>query len=528
MNRSYRSLRGSHPFLFARILLAGVVAAFTGCKSTLPSERFQNDVSLPVPTSAFELPSPDRLKSTNGGDRMSLTPLSLIRIAFDRQPDIKSSFHRYKSEEARYDFFYASRDSLTPRMLVSNDFSEIRYDETVERERNHTVTLSVEKRFFDTTKANVSVGYGSDEYEDDIGSAPFVSADLRYPFQASREKLERTSEDIFRQNELNDVQLGYIQTVRSRLESALFRFHETTDLIRHVQYYREWVADLEEIQKRMDSIDGRDITDDRQRLLSELTRVRADLRNAGGLRDVRMTRLKAGIGVPFYVELDLIDEHFNPFEGKTHEELLALSIDTDPEIATLRNSMRNAEVQLDLARRGTWDIALLLRGSSNLEGSGSSEGVSDWNVNVGLDVSAVDPRVTTSLSRQAQANIARFQQAIAARENAIYADVFEPLIRIETLGESRKELRANLPTFRSDYELGLSQYVNGTLSIDDLLQRRSNLFGQYVEISRLTFLVGANVAELCSATGKFFELINGDGEGEPADQGAAETPGDNS
>ncbi len=510
-----------------RPLAAGALPvwlAVAGCTSTLPSQRLQSDVNFPIPTSAFQLPSPDRLRSTDSGERMSLTPRSLIRIAFDRQPDIKSSFHRYKSEEARYDFFYATNDSFTPRMLISNDFREDRFDETVERKRDHTVEFSVEKQFFDTTDVNIGVGYATDEFENDIGNAPFLSANLRYPFQASREKLERTSEDIFRQNELNDVQLDYIQTVRNRLQGVLFRFHETVDLIHRVQYYKEWVADLEDIERQMKTIQGRDLTEDRQRLRSEITRVKADRRNAGGKRDLEMTRLKSGIGMPFYIELELLDEPFNPFEGKTHAELLALSIDTDPEIATLRNSMRNSEVQLDLARRGTWDIALLLGGGSHLEGRGSSEGDSDWHVTVGLDVSAVDPRVTGSLSRQAQANIARFQQAIAARENAIFADVFEPLIRIETLGESREELIAGLHTFQSDYEAGLRQYVKGSFSIDDLLQRRANLFGQQAEIARLTFLVGANVAELCSATGKFFELIAGYGNEDPPDAGNDDPP----
>jgi len=40
-----------------------------------------------------------------------------------------------------------------------------------------------------------------------------------------------------------------------------------------------------------------------------------------------------------------------------------------------------------------------------------------------------------------------------------------------------------------------------------LLTRRQNLFNQQSEIVRATFLLGANIAELCSATGKFFELL---------------------
>lgn len=190
-----------------------------------------------------------------------------------------------------------------------------------------------------------------------------------------------------------------------------------------------------------------------------------------------------------------------------HESLLKVSIDTDPEIATLRNAVRNAEVQLDLARRGRWDIALLLNGKSNLEGRGTTDGTSDWSVSTGIEISAVDPRVTTSLTRQAQANIARFNQAIAARENDIFTATLESLVRLQTIGESRDQIMASLPKYEADYRTGVEEYLAGKMNIDDLLRRRENLGDQIGVISDDTFLIGANVAELCSATGKFFELL---------------------
>lgn len=94
-----------------------------------------------------------------------------------------------------------------------------------------------------------------------------------------------------------------------------------------------------------------------------------------------------------------------------------------------------------------------------------------------------------------------------ARENAIFEDTLEPLVRIETLGASRDELAENLPKFEEDYKNGISEYLAGRLNIDDLLKRRENVSDQEEEISDLTFMVGANVAELCTATGKFFDLL---------------------
>ncbi len=493
-----------------------VAVANLACNGTTPSLRMREVVQLPVPSTVESPPSAERLTPAGRGEVVTLSPRTLIRIAFEHQPSIKSSFERFRAEEARYDFFYTSRDSMTPRFRTDMDIGESRQDEGVMRDRDHQVELSLEKRFFDTTQMDLSVGYASSVEDDNVGDHPFVSASVRYPLWASREKLERSSEDIFRQNELNDVQLDYIQRVRRQLRRALFSFYEVMGLARQVGIQQRRLRDLQALGERIDAIRDRDTASDKARLDAEVASVRAELRNVGGDYDVELARLKDACGLPFYGELELVDEPFNPFEGMSHERLLQISIETDPEIATQRNSARNAEVQLDLARRGRWDIALLLSGRSSLEGRGDDEGRSDWSISAGFEVSAVDPRVTGSLIRQAQANIARFNQAIAARENEIFVDTLEPLIRIETLGTSREELQSNLPRYREDYAHGIEEYLNGRLNIDDLLTRRTTLFEQELEISWLKFSIGGNVAELCAATGKFFELLEQESIARPA------------
>lgn len=501
------------------------LSALPGCVTTLPSEMFQQEVSLPVPRSAVALPSEDRLSMAQGGDHYRLTPLKLISLAFNLQPDIKSSFQRYRSEEARYDFFFSSRDSLTPRMQLTNRVGDFRADKMMDRQRDHDVEFSVEKRFFDTTELDVSAGYRTSGLNEDFGNHPFLSANVRYPLAASRQKLERASEDIFRQNELSDVQLAYIQQVRSRLQNVLFRFYDVLDLKRRVEYLTQWEADLRDVLERMQAIRGRDVSEDLRRLEAEIGRVGSDLRIRAGRYEIQVARLKSACGLPFHAVLELNEEPFNPFVGSSHEELLQLSMKTDPEIASLRNSMRNAEVQLDLAQRGTWDVAILIGATGNLEGRGEDEGDSDWSASMGLDVSRVDPRVTGSLARQAQANIHRFEQAIVARENTIFVDTLEPLIRVETVTASKEQLLATLPKYIADFETGITLYEGNQLNIDDLIQRRRSLFDQQREISRLTLLVGANVAELCAATGKFFELLDRDRELARESDGEVSLPG---
>jgi len=492
--------------------LAGLVALFAasfGCVVSLPSERFQSEVRLPRPAPVEIVPSEERLSVVSNGRTVELSPLSVIRTAFNLQPDIKSSYQRFKSEEASYDFFYASRDSFTPTLKVRNNFRESRGDESVTRNRSHSAEVGIEKRFFDTTELNVGVGYRSSAVNQAIGDHSFVSADLRYPLWVSRRKLERTSEDIFRRNELDDAQLAYIQTVRRRLESALRQFNEVVFQQRQLDIVESWKRDLERLASRIADLSagGRDVEADGQRVIAELARVSADLRNDQGWMEIRLGELKGDCGLPFNVKLELLDEPFNPFEGMSHSELLAMSIQTDPEILTRRNAMRNAQVQLDLARRGRWDFTLQLEGQSGLEGRGEDEGISDWSVSAGFEVSRVDTRVTTSLINQAQANIARFQRAIAARENDIFTGTLEPFVRIETLGASRDQLAAALPLYQDDYEKGLVAYQAESLNIDDLIKRRETLRDQQFAVARQTFILGVNVAELCAATGQFFELL---------------------
>jgi outer membrane protein TolC len=283
--------------------------------------------------------------------------------------------------------------------------------------------------------------------------------------------------------------------------------------------FSQWRDDLQQLLQRIDALPGRDVTGDRSRIEAEIASVSAEVRNTAGRREIELARLKSRCGIAFHASVELADEPFNPFEDMSHEEMLRQSIETDPEIATLENSRRNAEAQLDLARRGQWDISLLFDAESSLEGRGEADGDSDWSVMTGLEIGKVDTRVTNSLIRQAQSRINQFTQAIASRENEIFVDTLEPFIRLDTLSASRQQLIDNLPRFEADYQTGLQEYLNGKLNIDDLLKRREKLFEQQDEIADLTFLLGANVTELCAATGKFFDLINNDNQDEPPPAG---------
>lgn len=304
----------------------------TACSSTMPSARVHADVDLPTPQSARVDSAAEVALPISESGVLALSPTSLIRLAFNRQPDISSSFEAFRAEEARYDFFYTSRDALTPHLSLSNTFSESRTldDDNGKRigtqNRAHGVEVGVDKLFFDTTRVSVAAGLDTLAEDGDIGNQPFLSANVRYPLGESREKLERASEDIFRQNELNDAQLAYIVQIRRRLERALRGYYQVLELRDRVKSATRWQQDLMSLSRRMDAIEGRDVSNDRRRVEAELARANAEVRNLTGRSRVELARFKHASGIPYDTEVKFVEESFNPFEGRSHEVLLRISI----------------------------------------------------------------------------------------------------------------------------------------------------------------------------------------------------------
>jgi len=523
---SLHGLRFGWRGLAVALLAAGAVGVAAGCaglKGELPSQRVESGVAMPVPRGgaagdiaatsmpAATQPSDEQMPAPSASAHYVLDPLRVINLAFNNQPAIKQRYQSFKAEEARYDFFYTSRDSLTPGMRVFNRLAGERDPiDGQYRDREHVAELFVEKRFFNTSRLSFSTGYRvtGEQWTGEQANHPFVAGSLRYPLSASREALQRASEEIVRQNDLNDAKLEYLETVRTRLLWALFDYYGTIDVRDRLEMTRRWLHDLRTMTVEIREVTDRDVESDLQRVQAEVASVEADWRDLSGRLEVRLDELKSAIGLSFDSTLEVIEAPFNPFAGVSRERLLELSLATDPEIATLRNAVRNAQAQLDLARRGKWDAALIFSGESALEGDQGDQGRSYWQVSASVELRRVDERVTRSLERESLANIERSQQAIRARENNIYVGTLDPMIRMKTLTLNIKHLTGNLQRFQRNYEEGLARYRQGELNIDDLLSRRQELFHQQEEIINTKRRVGDAVAQLCSATGTFFDLIN--------------------
>ena len=496
--------------------------AGAGCAGTMPSQTVDSGLRMPVPQgqtyTAATRPTEARLPTATQPatsqpaepTHFVLVPMSIIRLTFNRQPAIKADYHAFKAEEARYDFFYTSRDAFTPGVRLANELSGDRDpNDGKSRQRTHEAEFFVTKQFFDTSRLDLAAGYraGDEYWGGDRTSHSFVKGSLLYPLWTSRPALQRASEDIERQNDLRDAQLEYLQTVRFRVRESFFYYSGALRLGGRVAVNTQWLQDLRSLARRVQATQSASATEDLQRVEAEIETVDAEYRDLEGRRQVEVEAVKGAIGLPFDASIDILDKPFNPFAGRPYDQIIAESVAHDPEIAILNNAVRSAEAQLDLARRGKWDASLELAGESNLEGTQDDQGESYWNVTATALLSAVDPRITSSLEREALANIERNREAIRARKNEIHVEAIGPMVRLDTLRTNVAKLTQNLPRYVEDYEKGLAEYDRGALNIDDLLARRRTLAEQQTQIVHARQDIVVDVARLCAATGKYFDLV---------------------
>ncbi len=107
-----------------KIVVGVILISLTGCISPIPSASVERKTVLPVPPeelTELEQPGPVQPDPVIPPEQpVQMSAQSLISTTFRYHPDIKSFYQRFKVEEARYDFFYVSRDALTPQLSLDN------------------------------------------------------------------------------------------------------------------------------------------------------------------------------------------------------------------------------------------------------------------------------------------------------------------------------------------------------------------------------------------------------------------------
>ncbi len=489
--------------------LALVLSVFFSC-STYPTRPDDGPLLFPEAQPAGadapqSIPSLDELTATTAP--LSLNPVCVIQYTHAYYPYIKENYENKLSKEARYDFFMASLSAVSygARIAGHKDVTHNRWSHS--REYGWGPELYVEKKFFNSGDASLNVRYDYENVDGEFGSETQVGAYLEYPLFASREALERESEKIFWRNELNDANLEYFRSVRESINGALDTYFQSLEYQERIEYSKAYVADLRALHQQMLNTNDPAIMKDCDKVLAKITSEQAEQETLVGWFNIDVQDLKSHIGLPFECPIVMQIEEFNPFSGRSQDELVRISLETDPEIKVLRNAILSAEAELNLARRGKWDTSFFLRGEKTLGGAGSSEGEHGYSIGAGINIRHIDPRITKSMEREAQADIRRYQNSIKSRENEIFVDTVESTVNIEAYGNKFRTLIENLPRYRSDYEAGVTSYFNRQTTIDELLKKRDDYYEQERVIADARESYFSKIADLCASTAQYLEYL---------------------
>ncbi len=489
--------------------LALVLSVFFSC-STYPTRPDDGLLLFPEAQPAGaeapqSIPSLSELTATTAP--LSLNPVCVIQYTHAYYPYIKEKYEKKLSKEARYDFFMASRSAVSygARIAGHKDVRDNRWSHS--RDYGWGPEVYVEKKFFNSGEVLLYSRYDYDNSDGAAGTETEVGVYLEYPLFASREALERENEKIFWRNEVDDANLEYFRSVRQAINWALGTYSEVIENQERIDYSKSYIADLQELHQRMLSTNDPEVIKDCDKVLATITSEQAELETLIGRLEIELQGLKSHIGLPFECEIFLDSEDFNPFRGKTQDELLRVSLETDPEIKVLRNAITNAEAELDLAQRGKWDTSFFLRGEKTLAGTGSNEGAHGYSIGAGVGIRHIDPRITNSMEREARADIRRYQNAIKSRENEIFVDTTDSLIGMETNANKFRSLTENLPRYSSDYESGVTKYFNRQITIDELLEKRDDYYSEQRWIAESREHYSSNVADLCASTAQYLEYL---------------------
>jgi hypothetical protein len=453
-----------------------------------------------------------------------LEPRSVIRLTVELSPGIIRARERKASKEARYDFFLSNRRSISYGFGVDFDYDRWHVGPNSGLWKSVEPQISISKDFYNTTSASFSTGYTLDDFQEGHQADAFVEAEVTMPLFGSRESLERSNDKIFQQNELSDAQLDYYREIRQNIRTSLDMLAWAQRSQERLKYDIALVGDYEELLDRAKAVSSRDTTPDQIKLAAVIASARTESAGSRTDLEVGIQRVKLAVGLPFDTPVELSEEAFNPFEKQGEEELCRIALDTDEEMRTLLNSIKNSQAELRLARQGKWDTSLSLSARRDFAGGGERSDQHGYLISTGFEIKTIDPRISRSLESIALANIREYRSAIESRRRSIFADTSESCTQLRGKLDEVRERSANLDRYWESYVRALELYDTGHVGIEELIQRRRDIYGEQDEICRSRHRAREQITALIASTGMYEEFLDGE-NGKDSDAPSEEDEG---
>ncbi len=437
-----------------------------------------------------------------------LDPATVIRLTIKFSPEIRRAFERKLAEEARFDFFTYNREAVS--YGVRSEFYYDRYSNRSDRSLDKTLSphAFLRKEFYNTASASIRSGYDLTDYQDGHDANAFIAAGLDIPLFASREALQRSNDKIYQQTKVNDARLDYYQRIRRQISNALGNLAWTQSNYDACMYLASHRADLEALADVISSIEGRDTYADAEQLAATLASACAECDSARMNFEIASEYLINIIGLPFDTSVNVSSSDFDPFKGETQAGLEAIALETDEEIKTLLNSVRNAQSELDLARKGKWDTTLSLDARRDFAGSGDADGEASYFLSAGIEITHIDNRISRSLEAIALANIREYKNAIISRKREIHTNIVDSYKNLVGRMAEVEARAQNLSRYRDDYAKGIDLYRQGAITIGELILKRQSIREEEGDIAHARERARESVADLLSSTGRYEQFVD--------------------
>ena len=351
-----------------------------------------------------------------------LTPAAVIGLTVRHSPEIRQADDQRREEEGRYDFFIVSRESFTYGTALDFQYNRDRYRYWRDLAKYAQSTVYARKEFYNTAAVSVATGYVHDDYQYGHAGNAFAESLVELPLFASREALERSNAKIDQQNEVNDARLGYYREMRMEIQNSLESLSFAQRNQEGLRYQREYAEDLRRLLEVARSLRERDASGDVAKLEATIASVVASIESESENFRQSVERLKNNMGIPFDTPVVVDESHFNPFDGETQDDLERIALATDEEIKTLLNSVKSAQAELQLARKGKWDTSLFVGGRKEFEGAGDDVGDGTYSVSTGVRIERIDNRISESLERIALASLRGYRAALVSRKREIHTN----------------------------------------------------------------------------------------------------------
>jgi len=437
-----------------------------------------------------------------------LNPNTIMHTSYANSAGIEASRNKLNSAKYNFKLFESEYTQFLPLVL------DTRLKRKSGGETTGEIVAGMEKEFFDGSALSLYMGNAVDGMGGEYVNTQFVEGRLDFPLFSSNRKLSRLIKRTFEENELYSANLGYVNTIRKVVRSALERYY---DLVPRQQildvsrkYQRVLKSLLEEKWVKTHKVERQQIEDEIRSLDSD---IKGREMTVGSLE----IKFRRWLGVKslddYYIEpiplgLDGGDYFGKEYVERSYEAVLERAFANDTEIKIMRLIIENAREKKRLAEKGKWDFFVSLNGRYNYMGpQGQYPLKEDYYAGAGLKINRLDAEVLHYSRAKAESDILSMQALIKDRKLEMATRIRELKGELEKQREQLKSIYESMQSRQSVYDVKQQRYLHGEESVDNLIQAFRSLLNTEVDLYKVANDYFDNVRDLQYLCGIYFEEL---------------------